>query len=157
MKKNETAVIVDVDSKTIHAPYSDTFSCRESYIVMCSEKGAKQIVYQRMMQVAFVKYTMFKSKITVAAEKGIAETSELWLAQAREGGHMVQQDSVVISDSMSSINDDISRPLLHISNLVNHTNNITNLHNTTLGATQLESRFLLDNDNSLDQLLNMTA
>jgi hypothetical protein len=58
---------------------------------------------------------------------------------------------------MSSINDDISRPLLHVSNLVNNANNITNLHNTTLGATNLESRILLDvNNDSLDQLLNLT-
>jgi len=79
MKKNDTTIIIDIDSKTIHAPYSDTFSCRESFIVISAGKGSKQIILQRMMQIAFVKWTMLKSKITVAAEKGIIENSELWL------------------------------------------------------------------------------
>jgi hypothetical protein len=62
---------------------------------------------------------MLKAKITAAAEKGIIEASELWLKQAKEGKFMIQDASVIISDSMSSINDDLSRPLLHVSNLVN--------------------------------------
>ena len=101
------------------------------------------------MQIAFVKWTMLKPKITAAAEKGIIESSNIWLQQAKDGNHLTSDNSVVISDSMSSINDDISRPLLHVSNIVNHSNNITNLHNTTIGATQLESRIDLNND-SLD-------
>ena len=98
------------------------------------------------------------SKITAAAEKGMVEVSELWLKHAREGGFMVQRDSVVISDSMSSINDDVSRPLLHVSNA--NIDNMTNIQNTTIGATVLESRYNLENthnDSNINQYFNMTA
>ena len=40
-KKTDTEIIVDIDSKTIHAPYSETFSCRESWIVLSVGREGK--------------------------------------------------------------------------------------------------------------------
>ena len=62
-KKSDTQLIIEIDSKTIDAPYSDTFSCKELWIAVCREKGASTIAFQRLMQVAFVKWTMLKAKI----------------------------------------------------------------------------------------------
>lgn len=40
------------------------------------------------MNINFVKSTMFKSKITKAAEEGIIKASDDWMKFAKEGGHL---------------------------------------------------------------------
>ena len=77
-KKTDTQIIIEIDSKTIDAPYSDTFSCKELWIAMCREKGEPMIVMQKLMQVAFVKWTMLKAKIQGAAEAGLVEVAQIW-------------------------------------------------------------------------------
>jgi len=40
------------------------------------------------MRIDFVKSTMFKSKITTAAEEGIVKASDDWMKFAKEGGYL---------------------------------------------------------------------
>ena len=75
--------MIELDSKTIDAPYSDTFSCKEVWIAMQSTHDKNYIIFSRYMNVVFVKRTLFKGKITTEAEKGIIENAKLWLTMAK--------------------------------------------------------------------------
>ena len=73
-------MIVESDTKTIDAPYSDTFSIKECWVVL--SKGNRSIV-QKFVNVHFVKYTMFKSKIMGRAEEGVSDTNKKWYENAK--------------------------------------------------------------------------
>ena len=43
--RSETELVIEVDAKTLDAPYSDTFTCKEMWIlVSASEHEAKSIL-----------------------------------------------------------------------------------------------------------------
>jgi len=85
-----THYVLEADSKTLDAPYSDTFSCKEAYVFIedCSKKYEETLFFQRFMKIDFVKYTMFRSKITTQAELGIIDASKIWFNQAYERGFL---------------------------------------------------------------------
>ena len=84
--KKDYQIVIELDSKTIDAPYSDTFSCKEVWIAMQSTHDKNYIIFSRYMNVVFVKRTLFKGKITTEAEKGIIENAKLWLTMAKQEG-----------------------------------------------------------------------
>ena len=72
VERTSTQFVLEVDTKTIDAPYSDTFSCKELWIVMSQSEKQQKSILIRKQKIAFVKYTMFKSKIQARAEEGQA-------------------------------------------------------------------------------------
>ena len=74
-------LVLDVDSKTVEAPYSDTFYVQEAWIVLSSQSLCeKKSIFIRIAYVNFVKYTMFKGTVTDKATEGIKEAAKFWLA-----------------------------------------------------------------------------
>jgi len=59
--RSETKLIVDVDVKTHDAPYGDTFTCKEAWIVMAKSGNEPRSMLQIKSRIDFVKYTFFKS------------------------------------------------------------------------------------------------
>ena len=86
--KTDFMIVVELDTKTIDAPYSDTFSCKEVWIAIQSTKNCNYIVFSRLMNVVFVKRTLLKNKITSEAEKGMIENANNWLTMAKKQGYL---------------------------------------------------------------------
>ena len=60
VEKSPHKLILDVNSKTVEAPYSDTFYIQEAWIVLSSESLCeKKSIFVRIAYINFVKYTMF--------------------------------------------------------------------------------------------------
>lgn len=93
LQRNTQCIIIDIDSKTFDAPYSDTFTIKECWIVVEVE-GAREetCLFQRLMKIDFVKYTMFRSKITTQAEYSMIELSKDWFTLAKEGEHLTRPE-----------------------------------------------------------------
>ena len=82
-------LILDVESTTVEAPYSDTFSVREAWIVLSTESLCeKTSIFIRLAYLNFVKYTMFKGTITEKAVSGIKDAAKLWHATVDKLGHL---------------------------------------------------------------------
>ena len=60
-----------MDSKTVEAPYSDTFYGKECWIVVSESETSNKCIFLKFMKIVFVKHTFFESKIRKEAEKGI--------------------------------------------------------------------------------------
>ena len=81
--------IVDVDSTTVEAPYSDTFYIQEAWIVLSTESLCdKKSIFVRIAYINFVKYTMFKGVVTDKATSGIIEAARLWHSTVDQLGHL---------------------------------------------------------------------
>lgn len=79
VERNPNCIVIEIDSKTTDAPYSDCFSIRETWIVVEVENASEETcIFQRLMKVDFVKYTMFKGKITERAEAELLALSIEW-------------------------------------------------------------------------------
>lgn len=89
-ERSENKIIFEIVSKTHEAPYSDTFVCKETWIIVGSVKDAKypQVRLSQLYQVSFHKYTMFKGQITGRSEEGIILAMNKWLEYAKENGHL---------------------------------------------------------------------
>lgn len=80
--RSATELIVEMDTVTIDAPYSDTFSCKMAWIVVSANENEQRSIIKVLHKVNFVKSTMFKSKIKARASEGMIETASLWLNHA---------------------------------------------------------------------------
>jgi hypothetical protein len=60
VEKSETEIVIEIDTKTIEAPYSDTFSCNETWIVISNPGLKGQCLFSRLMRVHFVSDTIFR-------------------------------------------------------------------------------------------------
>jgi len=58
------------------------------FVQLDNTKHYETCLFQRFMKVDFVKYTMFRSKITTQAELGMLEASKVWFNQAYERGYL---------------------------------------------------------------------
>ena len=93
LHRDASSLVLRIDSKTIDAPYSDTFLCRELWLVQGSSENPRQ---QRcnlsvMTQVDFVKSTMFRGQITPRAMQGIKEVVENWFKDVELKGLLKKQ------------------------------------------------------------------
>jgi len=86
--RSETKLVVDVDVKTHDAPYGDTFTCKEAWIVMAKSGNEPRSILQTKSRIAFVKSTMWKSKIEARATEGLKETHALWAKHVKSKGHL---------------------------------------------------------------------
>lgn len=89
-KKLENKIVLDIDTKTIDAPYSDTFSSKEAQIVVGDKN---RCLFLQVFKIDFVKSTMFRSKITGRAEQGMVEAAEKWHQRAKRDGHFEAKSS----------------------------------------------------------------
>ena len=97
MHRSETKLIVDVDVKTHDAPYGDTFTCKEAWIVMAKSGNESRSILQTKARVAFVKSTMWKSKIEARATEGLKETHALWVKHVKSKGHLEKKAVLIQS------------------------------------------------------------
>lgn len=72
-------LVLQVNTTTIEAPYSDTFCCKELYVALSPSKASNKCIFSKFMKVEFSKHTMLKSKITKAALENMTKISEQWL------------------------------------------------------------------------------
>lgn len=125
-QKSDKSIVIEADARTPDAPYGETFSVREVQMAHAGESDV--IVYQRLMKLEFVKYTIFKSKIKQEATKGCIANAAKWLELAEKGGHLVRNLNFVATDSVSNVyGDETRRPLLFAPSE-------TNLHNRNLNS-----------------------
>lgn len=45
-KRDSTKLVLEFDCKTTDAPYGDTFSCKESWIILTSSRAQTKCVFQ---------------------------------------------------------------------------------------------------------------
>ena len=83
-----------MDTKTHDAPYSDTFSCKELWLLLSNSPSEPKSILIKKLKIAFVKYTMFKSKIEGRASEGIMETNATWLKYVKENGHLEKKAKI---------------------------------------------------------------
>lgn len=59
--RSDNKIILEIQSKTHEAPYSDTFVCREAWVIVGSAKESKypHVNLTQFYKVQFNKYTMF--------------------------------------------------------------------------------------------------
>jgi hypothetical protein len=95
--RSETKLIVEVDVKTHDAPYGDTFTCKEAWIVMAKSGNEPRSILQTKARVAFVKSTMWKSKIEARATEGLKETHALWVKHVKSKGHLAKKAVLIQS------------------------------------------------------------
>lgn len=62
--RTPTQMVIEIDTKTLDAPYCDCFSCKEVWIVMSAREDEQRSILVKKQAIVFVKSTMFKSKIT---------------------------------------------------------------------------------------------
>ena len=99
-KKTENKILLDIDTKTIDAPYSDTFSCKECQIVIGDQN---RCILLQVYKIDFVKSTMFRSKITGRAEQGMVETAKKWHEIAERDGHFMNKTKSPMMKRRTSI------------------------------------------------------
>lgn len=88
VENTPSKLILDIESRTVEAPYSDTFYVQEAWIVLSNESlREKKSIFIRLSYINFVKYTMFKGTIEGKAVPGIKEAAALWLATVDKLGH----------------------------------------------------------------------
>ena len=63
LQHSEDRLVIQLATKTLDAPYSDTFVCKYAIILASKNPGEAKTILSRHMKCDFVKYTMFKSKI----------------------------------------------------------------------------------------------
>ena len=82
-------LVLEMDSKTVEAPYSDTFYVQEAWLVLSTEALCeKKSIFIRLAFINFVKYTLFKGTITDKAVPGIKDAAKLWHATVDKLGHL---------------------------------------------------------------------
>ena len=48
IKRSETVIVMEIESKTLDAPYSDTFTCKETWIILSANPNEpKSILLKR--------------------------------------------------------------------------------------------------------------
>lgn len=95
MHRSETKLIVEVDVKTHDAPYGDTFTCKEAWIVISKSGDEPRTILQAKARVAFVKSTMWKNKIEARATEGLKETHALWAKHVKSHGHLEKKAALI--------------------------------------------------------------
>ena len=86
--RSETKLIFEVDVKTHDAPYGDTFTCKEAWVVIARSGNEPRSILQMKARIAFVKSTMWKNKIEGRAIEGLRETHALWVKHVKAKGHL---------------------------------------------------------------------
>lgn len=85
--RTDDTLVIEYNTKTLDAPYSDTFSCREVWIVLSGNPNEQKCIVEKKYNIDFVKSTIFKSKIEDRASKGIIESNQFWSDHAKKNGH----------------------------------------------------------------------
>ena len=75
VNRTDDSLIVEFNTKTLDAPYSDTFSCREVWIMLSGNPKEQKCIVAKKYNIDFVKSTIFRSKIEDRASKGIIEAN----------------------------------------------------------------------------------
>mmetsp|Transcript_14877 Transcript_14877/g.23060 ORF Transcript_14877/g.23060 Transcript_14877/m.23060 type:complete len:268 (+) Transcript_14877:556-1359(+) len=97
----EDKLVVEMESQTIDAPYSDCFLCKEAWIVVSDSASSCRCVLQKYIKIHFVKSTMFKSKIMARAEEGMRDAAVKWLQFAKDKGHLDKKPEAAPVEVMS--------------------------------------------------------
>ena len=65
IERRADRLVIEIESITDDAPFSDCFKCKECWIVLGPEQNAdhKQCIFVRMMTIEFHKSTMLKGTI----------------------------------------------------------------------------------------------
>ena len=90
IQKDEDVLIIEKQSNTLDAPYSDTFSCFECWILISKRTQPESCLFLKLMRVNFVKYTMFRGKIESQSEAGMIEDAKIWWEIANRGKYLTQ-------------------------------------------------------------------
>lgn len=86
-KRTSSKLVIEFDMKTLDAPYGDTFSCKESWIILTTSRKQNRCVFQQFIKIDFVKSCMFKFKIVPRAEEGMIDTINKFHSYASKNGH----------------------------------------------------------------------
>lgn len=78
IEKTDTKVQFKILSKCSGVPYCDTFAIEEEIIAISPQPNSNYCVVRILMQVIFYKSTIFKSKITTSAIKGLKDVLNEW-------------------------------------------------------------------------------
>ena len=70
VENSDNKLIIEADLQTIDAPYSETFSNKDTLIVLAD--GAEKCVFYHVAQVKFYKATIFKGQIKEKALEGMS-------------------------------------------------------------------------------------
>ena len=101
--RSPTKLVLEMDTKTHDAPYSDTFSCKELWIVISNSGSEPKSLLMKKLKIAFVKYTMFKSKIEGRASEGIMETNATWLKYVLDNGNTMKKTENMVKKKSEKI------------------------------------------------------
>ena len=63
LKRTETMFVMDLDNQALDAPYADTFTCKEIWIVLNANSTDTRSIVLKRQKINFTKSTIFKSKI----------------------------------------------------------------------------------------------
>ena len=63
LKRTETMFVMELDNQALDAPYADTFTCKEIWIVLNADSTDTRSIVLKRQKVNFTKSTIFKSKI----------------------------------------------------------------------------------------------
>ena len=69
VENSDTKLIIELDLQTIDAPYSETFSNKDTLIVLAD--GDEKCIFYHVAKVKFYKSTIFKSQILEKALEGM--------------------------------------------------------------------------------------
>jgi len=91
IKKTSSKIVLEFDMKTLDAPYGDTFSCKESWIILTTSRKQQRCVFQQFIKIDFTKSCMFKFRIVPRAEEGMTETNDKFHSYASKNGHFAKK------------------------------------------------------------------
>ena len=87
-------MIIICESKTIDAPYGDSFINYEFWIVHGAKSNPTQerCILSLGFQTKFIKWTMMKKMIEEKSIEGLKINLEIWLKDSTEKGHMKKKN-----------------------------------------------------------------
>ena len=87
LKRSDTKIIMDMQTQTIDAPFSDCFCVRETWIILSSSKTMSKCMFYQTYKIDFMKYTMFKKAIMSKSDKCFQDETEIFHEYAQKNGH----------------------------------------------------------------------
>ena len=100
--RNKKELVIEIDTKTLDAPYCDTFTCKEVWILMSGKEDEPKSILIKKHGVMFVKSTIFKSKIMGRAMDGQIETGKVWLDYVTKNGLLKKKSQTKLVKSPAS-------------------------------------------------------
>lgn len=86
-------MIIQVENRTVDAPYSDTYCNLECWTVIGSQKKSSypMVKYTAFYQVKFEKFCIVKSIINSLSEETNKQYFNNWLQHAESNGHFLKK------------------------------------------------------------------